>query len=155
MEEVINMGWISIIPPLIAIVLSFVTRNTIVSLISACFVGTLLCGQGLLGLPTLLKNSLGTTSFSWVMLLNTFIAIIVAYFQKTGAIQSFSLQLHNKNLSRRGAQLLAWVLGIFVYFSNSFSPLFVGTVMRSVTDKAKISREKLAYICLLYTSRCV
>ena len=52
-------------------------------------------------------------------------------------------------------RLLAWVLGIFVYFSDSFSPLFVGTVMRSVTDKAKISREKLAYICLLYTSRCV
>ena len=97
--EIINMGVISIIPALIAIVLSFATRNTIVSL---------------LGFPTLLKTSLGTTSFSWVMLLNTFIAIIVAYFQKTGAIQSFSQMIHDKNLSRRGAQLMAWVLGIFV-----------------------------------------
>ena len=121
-------------------------------------VGTLLSGQGLLGFPTLLKTSLGTTSFSWVMLLNTFIAIIVAYFQKTGAIQSFSQMIHDKNLSRRGAQLMAWVLGIFVYFSDSFSPLFVGSTMRSITDKARISREKLAYIadstsCLLYTSK--
>ena len=80
------------------------------------------------------------------MLLNTFIAIIVAYFQKTGAIQSFSQMIHDKNLSRRGAQLMAWILGIFVYFSDSFSPLFVGSTMRSITDKAKISREKLAYI---------
>ena len=64
--EIINMGFISIIPALIAIVLSFATRNTIVSLVVACIVGTLLSGQGLLGFPTLLKTSLGTTSFSWV-----------------------------------------------------------------------------------------
>lgn len=146
MDGATTLGFISIIPPIIAIVLSFISRNTVISLISACLVGTLLSGQGLLGLPTLLKTSLGTTSFSWVMLLNTFIAIIVAYFQKTGAIQSFSLKLHDRNLSRKGAQLLAWVLGIFVYFSDSFSPLFVGSTMRSITDKAKISREKLAYI---------
>lgn len=44
------------------------------------------------------------------------------------------------------AQLMAWILGIFIYFSDSFSPLFVGSTMRSITDKAKISREKLAYI---------
>lgn len=144
--EIVNMGIISIIPAVIAIVLSFATRNTIVSLVVACIIGTLLSGQGLLGFPTLLKTSLGTTSFSWVMLLNTLIAIIVAYFQKTGAIQSFSQAIHDRNLSRRGAQLMAWLLGIFVYFSDSFSPLFVGSTMRSITDKAKISREKLAYI---------
>lgn len=69
--EIINMGFISIIPALIAIILSFVTRNTIVSLVAACITGTLLAGQGALGFPTLLKESLGTTSFSWVMLLNT------------------------------------------------------------------------------------
>lgn len=124
MEEVVNMGIISIIPSLLAIVLSFVTRNTIVSLVVACISGTLLAGQGLLGFPTLLKESLGTTSFSWVMLLNTFIGIIVAYFQKTGAIQGFSQFVHDKKLSRKGVQLVSWVLGMFVYFSDSFSPLF-------------------------------
>ncbi len=146
MEELVSMGFISIIPALIAIILSFAIRNTIISLAVACIVGTLLAGQGVFGFPTLLKESLGTTSFSWVMLLNTLIAIIVAYFQKTGAIQSFSQMIHDKNLGRRGAQLMAWVLGMFVYFSDSFSPLFVGSTMRSITDKAKISREKLAYI---------
>ena len=146
MEELVNMGFISVIPPILAIVLSFVTKNTIVSLAIACITGTLLVGQGILGFPTLLKESLGTTSFAWVMLLNTFIGILVAYFQKTGAIQGFSQWVHDKHLSRRGAQLMAWVLGMFVYFSDSFSPLFVGCTMRSITDKARISREKLAYI---------
>ena len=146
MEELVNMGFISIIPPILAIVLSFVTKNTIVSLGVACLTGTLLAGQGLFGFPTLLKESLGTTSFSWVMLLNIFIGILVAYFQKTGAIQGFSQWVNDKKLSRKGAQLMAWVLGMFVYFSDSFSPLFVGCTMRSITDKARISREKLAYI---------
>lgn len=141
-----TMGFISVIPAILAIVLSFITRKTIVSLTIACIAGTLLAGQGIFGFPTLLQNSPGTTSFSWVMLLNTFIGILVAYFQKTGAIQGFSQKVHEKNLSRRGAQLMAWVLGIFIYFSDSFSPLFVGSVMRSITDKAKVSREKLAYI---------
>ncbi|WP_313346862.1 Na+/H+ antiporter NhaC family protein [Sedimentibacter sp.] len=146
MEEVVNMGFISIIPSLLAIALAFTTRNTVVSLAFACLVGTLIAGQGLLGFPTLLKTSLGTTSFSWVMLLNTFIAILVAFFQKTGAIQGFSQYIQNKNLSRKAVQIVAWLLGGFVYFSDSFSPLFVGTTMRSISDKAKISREKLSYI---------
>ena len=66
------MGFISVIPAILAIVLSFITRNTVVSLAVACIVGTLCAGQGIFGFPTLLQNSLGTTSFSWVMLLNTF-----------------------------------------------------------------------------------
>lgn len=141
-----TMGWISLLPAIIAIVLSFVTKNTIVALLAACFVGTLAAGQGIMGLPTLIKEAVGTTSFSWVMLLNLYISIIVAFFHKTGAIQAFSNWVHSKNLKRRGVQLLAWFLGIFVYFSDSFSPLFVGTVMRDISDKAKISKEKLSYI---------
>ena len=59
-----TMGFISVIPAILAIVLSFITRNTIVSLTIACIAGTLLAGQGIFGFPTLLQNSLGTTSFS-------------------------------------------------------------------------------------------
>ena len=54
--EIINMGVISIIPALIAIVLSFATRNTIVSLVVACIVGTLLSGQGTFRVPYPLKT---------------------------------------------------------------------------------------------------
>ena len=141
-----NMGFISIVPSLLAVVLCFVTRNTVVSLMVACAAGTLLAGQGLLGLPTLLKTSMGTTGFAWVMMLNVFISILVAYFQKSGAIQGFSQKVHDCKLSRKGVQLISWLLGIFVYFSDSFSPLFVGTVMRRISDNARVSREKLSYI---------
>ena len=141
-----NMGFVSIVPSLLAVVLCFATRNTIVSLTVACAAGTLLAHQGPMGLPTLLKQSMGTTGFAWVMMLNVFISILVAYFQKSGAIQGFSRRVQDCNLSRRGVQLISWLLGLFVYFSDSFSPLFVGTVMRRISDQARVSREKLSYI---------
>lgn len=144
--ETINLGLLSLVPVIIAIVLSFVVRNTVFALALACIVGTLLAGQGLMGFPTLLKNSLGTTSFSWVMLLNTFVGILVAFFRKTGAIQAFTQFIEKKNLSRKAVQVIAWLLGFFIYFSDSFSPLFVGTVMRPISDRLKVSREKLSYI---------
>lgn len=146
MEEVLDMGILSLVPAVLAIVISFVTRNTVVALTMASIVGTLLAGQGLLGFPTLLKTSLGSTSFAWVMLLNTFIGVLVAYFQKTGAIQGFTEYIQSKRLNRRAIQVTSWILGMFVYFSDSFSPLFVGATMRNLSDKAKISREKLSYI---------
>lgn len=146
MENNLDLGMLSLVPAVLAIVLSFVTRNTIVSLMVACIVGTLLVGQGPMGFPTLLKTSLATTSFVWVMLLNTFIGILVAFFQRTGAIQGFTLIMKNKKLSRKKIQLTSWVMGMFVYFSDSFSPLFVGTTMRNISDEARISREKLSYI---------
>ncbi len=146
MEEVVNMGFISIVPAIIAIVFSFVTKNTIVSLSLACIVGTTLAKMGIFAFPTLLKEAMGTTSFSWLLLLNTLISVLVAYFRKTGAIQGFTKFFHDRKFSRKAVQLLAWVLGMFVYFSDSFSPLFVGTTVRELSDDAKISREKLSYI---------
>lgn len=146
MQEAANMGFLSLVPAILAIVLCFVTRNTIISIAIACIIGGLLAGQGVLGFAGLMRSAVGTTDFAGVMLLNLFVGVLVAYFQKTGAIQGFSQKLNDRHLGRKGAQLIAWFLGMFVYFSDSFSPLFVGSTMRSVTDKARISREKLAYI---------
>ncbi len=146
MGEVVDYGFISVLPALIAIILAFLTRNTLISLAVACLAGVLLAGEGIFGFPNLLKQTLGTSGFAWVMLLNTFIAVLVAFFRKTGAMQGFAAAIEKRKPSRKNLKVMAWILGIFVYFSDSFSPLFVGTVMRDLTDKAKISREKLSYI---------
>lgn len=146
MEAAEHLGIVSIIPATVAIALAFITRNTVFSLAVACFVGVLFAGQGLMGFPNLLKDSLGTTSFSWIFLLELFIGILIAFFQRTGAIQSFTKIIDRRNLTRVKTQVLSWLLGMFVFFSDYFSPLFVGSTMRNVSDKAKISREKLAYI---------
>lgn len=146
MDGITNMGFISVIPAVIAVALAFKTRNTVFSLFVAIFIGVLLTGEGLMAFPTLIKTSLGTTSFAWIFLLEIFIGILIAFFQRTGAIQGFTKVMKDKQLSRKKIQLTAWVMGMFVFFSDYFSPLFVGSTMRSLSDDAKISREKLAYI---------
>ena len=76
-----------------------------------------------------------------------FIGILVAYFQKSGAIKAFADKVDAMNLTRKGAESMSFALGMFIFFSDYFSPLYVGNVMRPITDKAKASREFLAYVC--------
>ncbi|WP_289889554.1 Na+/H+ antiporter NhaC family protein [Virgibacillus pantothenticus] len=147
MHGVATLGFVSVLPPLIAIVLAFWTRDTILSLGIACVIGVFLAGEGLLGFPNLMKQALGNEGFSWIFLLEIFIGILIAFFQRTGAIQSFSEIIGRRQRSRKRIEISTWFMGLFVFFSDYFSPVFVGTTMRKVTDKVKMSREKLAYIC--------
>jgi Na+/H+ antiporter NhaC len=107
----------------------------------------LVAGEGLLGFPNLLVGALGNEDFSWVFLLELFIGILIAFFQRTGAILNFTQFIENRKMTRKRVQLISWFMGMFVYFSDYFSPLFVGSTMRALSDRFNISREKLAYIC--------
>ncbi len=142
-----DYGWLSLIPPLLAILLAFLTREPVFSLAVACLAGVLLMGQGLLGFPELLTKSLGNRDFMWICLVEICIGILVAFYQRCGAVMLFSQKVGSLTKSRVQTQFLGWGLGIFIFFSDYFSPLFVGPVMRDLTDKARVSREKLAYIC--------
>lgn len=142
-----TMGWISVIPVILAVVLAFATRNTILSLAVACITGCFLAGKGIFGFTDLIKTALGNEDFIWVVTINMMVAIMAAYFEKSGAVDGFTRAVDKRNFKRKSIQLISWLLGCFIFFSDSFSPLFVGGVMRKLSDKAKISREKLAYIC--------
>lgn len=142
-----DYGWLSLIPAFLAILLAFLTREPIFSLAIACLVGVLLMGQGLTGFPELLAQTLGSRDFMWVCLIEICIGILVAFYQRCGAVDMFSRRVMHLTGSRSKTQFLGWGLGMFIFFSDYFSPLFVGPVMRDLTDKARISREKLAYIC--------
>ena len=148
MEQAVNYGILSLFPALIALVLAFITREAIFSLLIGVLVGVLITGQNVLfGFTGMLQSALGNADFIWVISIEVFVGIMIAFFQKSGAIQSFTRLLDVRTITAKGAQVIAWLLGIFIFFSDYFSPLYVGTVMRSITDKARVSREKLAYIC--------
>lgn len=147
MEVTDYIGPLSLVPAGVAVLLAFTTRNTVFSLAVACLIGVLVAGEGLLGFPKLLVGALGNEGFSWILLLEFFIGILLAFFQRTGATVNFSNFIERKQMNRKRVQLISWGMGMFVYFSDYFSPLFVGSTMRSLSDRYKISREKLAYIC--------
>ncbi len=143
MEE----NWISIIPPLLAVGLAFLTREPVTSLAIACLAGVLLMGHGLQGFPGLITRALGTEAFIWVCCIEFCIGILVAFFQRSGAVRMFTTRAGKWARSRKQVNVLGWSLGLAIFFSDYFSPLFVGPVMRDLTDKYRVAREKLAYIC--------
>jgi Na+/H+ antiporter NhaC len=142
-----DYGWLSLIPALLAVILAFITREPIVSLAVACMAGVLLMGGGLVEFPELLVRSLGTRDFIWICMIELCIGVLVAFYQRSGAVKMFTQMASSWAKSRKKIHILGWVLGMFIFFSDYFSPLFVGPVMRNMTDRARISREKLAYIC--------
>ncbi len=141
-------GILSLAPAFVALVLAFIIRDATISLLIGVLVGILVAGQNLLfGFSSLIQSALGNADFIWVLGIEVFIGVMVAFFQKSGAIEAFTQTISKYNIKQKGAQVIAWLLGIFIFFSDYFSPLYVGNVMRGVTDKARVSREKLAYIC--------
>ena len=148
MEPATSYGILSLLPALTALILAFVTRDAVISLLIGVLIGIVVTGQNLLlGFTGLLQSALGNGDFIWVLSIEVFVGIMVAFFQKSGAIDTFSKSIEKKKIGAKGAQIIAWLLGIFIFFSDYFSPLYVGTVMQKITDKARVSREKLAYIC--------
>lgn len=145
--EEFSFGVWAILPAVAAVVLAFITRDALFSLLIASIFGLFIQGKGLWGLPGLFMKALGNGDFIWVVLIEILIGVLVAFFFKTGTTEEFAKVASNKVKTRKGVQLMGWFLGMFIFFSDYFSPLFTGPVMKNLTDKAKISREKLAYIC--------
>ena len=144
-----NYGILSLAPALIAVILAFITREALFSILCGVLVGLLITGQDLLfGFTGLIQSALGNADYIWVIGIEVFIGIMVAFFQKSGAISAVANKLNEKlHITPKIAQVMGAALGILVFFSDYFSPLFVGNVMRPITDKAKVSREKLAWLC--------
>ena len=141
-------GILSLAPVVIALVLSFITKDALLSILVGVIVGVVITGSDpISGLSGIFQSALGTPDFIWVLCIEVFIGVMVAYFQKSGAIQAFANWIGKFNLSRRMTAGTAWILGLIIFFSDYFSPLYVGNVMRPLTDKARISREKLSFIC--------
>ena len=141
-------GILCLAPVVVALVLCFVTKDALLSILLGVIVGTVIMGQNpVFGLSSILQSALGNADFIWVAAIEVFIGIMVAYFQKSGAIKAFADKIAAMGLTRRMTGGAACILGLIVYFSDYFSPLYVGNVMRPLTDKALISREKLSFIC--------
>ncbi len=148
MDPLSSYGILSLLPAVVAVILAFVTKDAIFSLLIGIIVGIFVTGQNVLfGFTGLVQDALGNSDFIWVVCIEVFVGIMVAYFQKSGAIDAFTKRIERRSIKAAGAQIIAWLLGIFIFFSDYFSPLYVGTVMKGITDKARVSREKLSYIC--------
>ena len=142
-----NPGIISLLPIILALILAFITKNAVLSLLVGCLVGVLFIGQDpASGLAMLFQNALGNKDFIWVLMIGVAVGIMIAFYLRAGVISEFTNLASRKIKTRRSASGFGWLMGIFVFFSDYFSPLFSGPIVKPLTDKHKISREMLAYL---------
>lgn len=140
-------GIVSLLPIIIALLLAFITKDAVFSLLIGCVFGVVLTGlDPASGLVVLFQNALGTRDFIWVMMIEVAVGITIAFYLRAGVIPAFTEWASKRIKTRRAASGFGWLLGIFVFFSDYFSPLFSGPIAKPLTDKHKVSREMLAYL---------
>ncbi|MFD2044828.1 Na+/H+ antiporter NhaC family protein [Ornithinibacillus salinisoli] len=147
-----EFGIFSLLPPLLAIVLALVTRNVIPALFAGVWLGaTMVHGMNpLMGIyasfSEFILPNLGDEWSATVLLYCGLFGVLVAVLQKTGGAHAIANAISKRVKTDRGAQGSTMLFGIIIFFEDYFNALTVGSVMRSVTDKMRVSREKLAYI---------
>ncbi|MCI8622378.1 MAG: Na+/H+ antiporter NhaC family protein [Provencibacterium sp.] len=154
--DAIQVGFLSILPPVIAIGLALVTKEVISSLIIGILSGTLIysayTASGVLGVAV--KTFATTTELmavkmgdnAAIILFLALLGALVAVITMAGGSKAYGDWAVSKLKSRVGAQLATSALGVLIFIDDYFNCLTIGTVMRPVTDKHRISHAKLAYI---------
>ena len=150
-------GFWTLIPPVVAIVLAFITKDVVLSLFIGVFSGTFLINvidsnifmTFIKGFTDIVKRIVGSLADSWnagIVLQVLCIGGVVALITKMGGTKAVAIWLSKKAKTGVSAQISTWVMGLFVFFDDYANSLIVGPIMRPITDKFKVSREKLAFI---------
>ena len=150
--ETVQMTFWSLIPPIIAIALALITKEVYSSLFIGILSGALLySGYSFEGTLNHIFNDgyISVLSDSYnvgILIFLVILGIVVQLMNRTGGSAAFGDWASRKITTREGAQLATIGLGCLIFIDDYFNCLTVGSVMRPVTDKHKISRAKLAYL---------
>lgn len=148
---------LTLLPPLISIVLAFITKNVIVALFIGILSGSfLICidsGNILYAIPQsfidFISRALNSLADPWnagIILQVLVIGGVIHLVAKMGGAKAIAEKLAKKSKTAKGTQLITWFLGLLVFFDDYANSLIIGPLMRPVSDKMKISRERLAFI---------
>ena len=146
----------SILPPVIAIVLALITKEVYMSLLIGILSGSFLYTLGL-GLSRV-ETGISTVETTFqimgdkiggnadILIFLVLLGILVALITKSGASRAYGEWASNSIKTKKGSLLATAALGVVIFVDDYFNCLTVGTVMRPVTDRYKVTRAKLAYI---------
>lgn len=152
-----KFGLWTILPPIIAIALAFITKNVVISLfigtLSGCFLLQIIGSnpfmaiiQAFLDFVQRALNSLADPWNAGIVLQVMVIGGVISLVSKMGGAKAIAESLAKKAKTPRSAQLITWFLGVLVFFDDYANSLIVGPIMKPVADKMKISRERLSFI---------
>lgn len=151
--------WMSVLPPLIAILMALFIKEVYSALFTGILVGTFIIffyrGQHFFEalfngffavVDTYVLNAMMDKSHLSIIIFSMMIGGMVGVITKNGGMKGVVNYLSRYANNARSGQLVTWLLGILIFFDDYANTLVVGNTMRPVSDKLKISREKLAYI---------
>lgn len=145
--------WISVLPPVLAIVLAIWTRQVYLSLAAGVWLGwTILEGwDPFAGLGMAIEATvsvLASLGSANVILFTLVIGALIATVETAGGVRGFVHYLERKAwvTTPLRARALAWVIGVIIFIESNITVLVAGAVSRPVFDRFKVSREKLAYL---------
>lgn len=150
-------SWWAVVPPLVAIIMALLIKEVLVALLMGIFIGASTLGfytggisgifSGFLAvLDHYILSALNDPDHLSVVLFSLLIGSIVAVISKNGGMKGVVNRIVKYAQTRRSGMFTTYFLGMAIFFDDYANSLVVGNTMRPVTDKLKISREKLAYI---------
>lgn len=152
-----HYGFLTLIPPIVAIILAFLTKNVIISLFVGTLAGTFLVSlvdnsfmralvNSFLDFVSRVLNSLADPWNAGIILQVLVIGGVIHLVAKMGGAKAVAEALARKAKTAKSTQLVTLLLGLSVFFDDYANSLIVGPIMKPVADKMKISRERLAFI---------
>jgi len=151
--------WLSIFPPLIAILMALFFKEVYTALFIGILVGTFIIffyqGQSFFEalfngffavIDTYIIDSMENKDHLSIIIFSMLIGGMVGIISKNGGMRGIVGILSKHANNARSGQLVTWLMGIMIFFDDYANTLVVGNTMRPVTDRLKVSREKLAYI---------
>lgn len=143
--------WISLIPPLVAIGLALITREVILSLFAGIWIGALFLVSfnpfdGTARSLDLLIDALVNADHIAIIVFSLLLGGMVGVMSRGGGTQGVVDVLGKFATTRKRGQLFSWFSAFFIFFDDYANTLIRGNALRPMTDRLKISREKLAYI---------
>ncbi len=151
--------WLSVLPPLVAILLALLLREVFAALLIGIFSGTLMIAwaksfdglniplQAFLSIiDELIIPTLSNTNHLSIIIFSMLIGAMVKLISTNGGMQGIVNRISKIAVSSRSGQLATWLMGVSIFFDDYANTLLVGNTMRPITDRLRISREKLAYL---------
>ena len=139
--------WWSLVPPVVAILLAFITKEVYISLFCGVLLGALFTAgfQPWGTFETLFTTMTGSMNLN-IIIFDALLGMIIVLMSQSGGSAAYGNWASQKIKSKRTSLFATMGLGMLIFVDDYFNCLTVGSVMRPVTDKYRVSRAKLAYI---------
>ena len=144
----LDTSWLVLLPSVVTVVTAMLSRRPIESILAGVLVGLIMLepSTALTNFSSILLEVMMSETIAWVIIVCGLMGSLIMLLMRVGAADAFGRLLAAKAKGSASALVYTWLLGLIIFIDDYLNALAVGSSMRKVTDKFKVSREMLAYV---------